>query len=129
MGVQPAGASVVRVSVTDPEKFAAGVYVTEAGLAVAAVLLNVPPPLVMDHVPVVAPPPIEEPPSVIGAGVADWQTTSSVPAFTVDAGFITMVRVALTGVQGPEASVVNVSVTVPEKLAAGVYVTAAGLLD
>jgi hypothetical protein len=75
---------------------------------------------VIDHVPVVAPPPIDDPDKVIAAGVADWQTTSSVPALTVGAGFMVMVRVALTGVHGPAASVVSVRVTVPVKLAAGV---------
>jgi len=40
--VQPPGVFVVRVSVTVPEKLAAGVYVTAEGVAVCDVLLNVP---------------------------------------------------------------------------------------
>ena len=77
------GALVVSVSVTTPLKLAAGVYVTVAGFAVCAVLLNVPPPDVIDHAPVVAPPPTLEPAKVIGAGVADWQTALGPPAITV----------------------------------------------
>ena len=68
---QEPGALVVSVSVTTPLKFGAGVYVTAAGFAVCAVLLNVPPPDVIDHAPVVAPPPTLAPVKVIGAGVAD----------------------------------------------------------
>jgi hypothetical protein len=49
----------------------------------------------------------------------------------VAAGFIVIVLIAVTAVQGPAPSgslVVNVNVTVPVKLAAGVYVTFLGLL-
>jgi hypothetical protein len=65
------GAFVVSVRVTVPLKLAAGVYVTDAGVAVCAVLLNNPPPEVMDHAPVVAPPPTDEPANVMAEGVVD----------------------------------------------------------
>ena len=68
---QDPGALVVSVNVTVPLKFAAGVYVTVAGFGVCAVELNVPPPEVIDHAPVVAPPPTLAPLNVIGKGVAD----------------------------------------------------------
>ena len=49
------------------------------------------------------------------------QTVCAVPALAVAACVILIVLVALTGVQGPAGSfVVNVNVTVPVKLAAGV---------
>jgi len=67
----PAGSFEVNVRVTIPVKFAAGVYVTDAGVAVCAVLLNVPPPEVIDHAPVVALPPTLAPVNVIALGVAD----------------------------------------------------------
>jgi len=67
----PDGAFVVSVRVTVPLKFAIGVYVTVAGEAVCAVLLRVPPPEVIDHAPVVAPPPIVAPLKVMAVGVAD----------------------------------------------------------
>lgn len=70
-GIQLAGAFVVRVSVTVPVKFAAGVYVTVEGEPVCAVLLNVPPPEVIDQAAVVAPPLTEDPVNVIAVGVAD----------------------------------------------------------
>ena len=99
---------------------AAGVYVTAAGLFVCAVLLNVPPPDVMDQVPVEAPPPTLAPLSVTAVGVADWQISADVPAVTVGAGFTFIVLVALTAPHAPGASVVNFNVTIPLKLAAGV---------
>ncbi len=68
---QTPGAFVVNVKVTVPVKFAAGVYVTVAGVAVCAMLLNVPPPDVIDHAPVVAPPPTLAPLNVSADGVAD----------------------------------------------------------
>ena len=68
---QAPGALVVSVNVTVPVKLAAGVYVTVAGVAVCMVLLNVPPPAVIDHAPVVAPPPTLAPVRVIADGVAD----------------------------------------------------------
>ena len=116
----PSGSSVVSVSVIVPEKFAGGVYVTVAGVFVAEVLLNVPPPDVIDHVPVVAPPPIVAPINVIGVGVADWQAVRVAPAFTVAAGFTVIVLSAKTATQGPAPSgstVVNLKVTVPLKFA------------
>ena len=69
--VQAPGALVVRVKVAIPVKLAAGVYVTVAGVAVCAMLLKDPPPVVMDHAPVVAPPPTLAPVNVIADGVAD----------------------------------------------------------
>ena len=48
-------------------------------------------------------------------------TVCTVPALAVAAGLTVIVLVALTAVQGPAGSlVVNVNVTVPVKLAAGV---------
>ena len=64
-------ALVVKVKVTVPVKFAAGVYVMVDGVAVWATLLNVPPPEVIDHAPVVAPPPTLAPLNVMADGVAD----------------------------------------------------------
>lgn len=64
----PAGSSVVSVRVTVPLFSKAAVKVTKEGAAVAAVLLSwlaavvmVPVTAVIDHVPVVAPPPMPEP--------------------------------------------------------------------
>ena len=93
---------------------------TVPGVAVCAVLLSVPPPEVMDHAPVVAPPPTLAPANVMAAGVADWQTLSGPPGVTVAAGLTVIVRVALTAGQAPGVFVVSVKVTVPLKLAAGV---------
>jgi hypothetical protein len=70
-GPAPSGSSVVSVNVIVPVKFAAGVKVTPAGVFVGLVLLNVPLPDVIDHVPVVAPPPMLAPVNVIAPGVAD----------------------------------------------------------
>ena len=53
-------------------------------------------------------------------GVGDWQTSLGPPAVTVGAALTVIVLVAVTGGQGPEASVVKVNVTVPVKFAAGV---------
>jgi hypothetical protein len=68
---QPPTAFVVNVNVTVPVKLAAGVYVTVAGVAVCAVLLNAPPPEVIDHAPVVALPPTLAPVNVMAVGEAD----------------------------------------------------------
>jgi len=94
--------------------------VTVAGDAVCAVLLNDPPPEVMDHAPVVAPPPILAPLSVIADGVADWQTLSGPPALTVGIAFTVIVLVAVAVVHPVGAFVVSIKVTVPVKFAAGV---------
>lgn len=96
-------------------------------MAVGAVLLNVPPPDVIDHVPVVAPPPTVAPDKVMAEGVADWHTTSALPALTVGTGLTVMVLSAVTAAQLPVVLVVSLKVTVPLKLAAGVYVTVAGV--
>jgi hypothetical protein len=69
--VQPDAALDVSLSVTVPLKFAAGVYVTDAGVAVCAVLLNVPPPDTIDHAPVVALPPTLAPANAKATGEAD----------------------------------------------------------
>ena len=95
---------------------------------VCAVLLKLPPPEPIDQAAVVAPPPILAPDKVIDAGEADWQISWVPPALTIGIGFIVMVLVAVTAAQGVGALVVNVKVTVPEKFASGVKVTAAGLL-
>jgi hypothetical protein len=74
---------VVNLSTAVPVKFAAGVYVTVAGLFVCAVVLRVPPPETMDHAPVVAPPPTVAPVRVIGTGLAEVQAARSEPGVTV----------------------------------------------
>ena len=83
-------------------------------------MLKIPPPEVIDHAPVVAPPPTVAPESVIADGVGDWQTVKVPPVFTVGAALIIMVLVALITEQAVDAFVVSVNVTVPLKLAAGV---------
>jgi hypothetical protein len=114
------GALVVNIRVTVPEKLAAGVYVTASGVAVWAVLLKVPPPELIDQAPVVVLPPTLAPDNVIGEGVADRQTISGPPAFTVGICVTVMVLVEVAAAQVPGLFVANVKVTVPEKLAAGV---------
>jgi hypothetical protein len=75
----------------------------------------------MDHAAVVALPPKPEPVRVIAAGVAEEHTVFGPPAVAVGPGLTLIVRVALTGPQGPAgSSVVRVNVTVPVKPAAGV---------
>ena len=71
IGGQFAGAFVVNVRITVPEKFAAGVYVTVSGFAVCAVVLKVPPPDVILHAAVVALPPTAAPVSTIAVGEDD----------------------------------------------------------
>ena len=61
----------VKVRVTVPVKLGAGVYFTVSGFAVCVVLLNVPPPDVIDHAAVVGPPLKLAPLKVIAKGVAD----------------------------------------------------------
>ena len=87
---------------------------------VCARLLREPPPAVIDQAPVVAPPPTLAPLRVRAVGAADWQTILGPPGVTVAAGFTVIVLVAVTAGQAPGALVVNVKVTVPVKLAAGV---------
>ena len=92
-----------------------------AGVAVCAVLLNVPPPEVIDQAPVVALPPTLAPVRVIAAGVADWHTVLGPPGVTVASGLIVIVLVPVAAVHPPPGLFeVNVNVTVPLKLAAGV---------
>ena len=69
--VQALSELVVRRNVTMPLKFAAGVYVIAVGLVVCEILLKVPPPEMIDHAAVVAPPPKLEPAKVMAAGIAD----------------------------------------------------------
>ena len=83
-------------------------------------LLNVPPPDVIDQAPVVAPPPTLAPVKVMAAGVADWQTVLGPPGVTVFRGLTLIVLVAVAAGQPPGALVVSVKVTVPVKFAAGV---------
>jgi hypothetical protein len=90
-------------------------------VAVWAVLLNVPPPEVIDHAAVVVPPPKLAPLNVMAEGLADWQTVFGPAGVTVAAALTFIVRVALTTPHGPAgSSVVNLNVTVPLKFAAGV---------
>src|ERR1044072_3750366 len=97
------------------------------GVARWGLRLNEPPPEVIDQAPVVALPPTLAPVKVIAAGVADWHTLLGPPAFAVGAAFTVIVLVSLAAAQAPGAFDVSVKVTVPEKLAAGVYVILAGL--
>ena len=69
--LHPVPALDVNNKVTVPLKFTTGVYVTVAGVAVCAKLLNVPPPDTIDHAPVVALPPTLAPLNVIADGEAD----------------------------------------------------------
>jgi hypothetical protein len=85
-----------------------------AGVAVCSVLLRVPPPEVMDHAPVVAPPPTLAPTSVMGKGEADWHVLIAAPGVTVAAGLTLIVLVALTAGQPAGTLVVNVKTTGPE---------------
>ena len=62
---------MVKVRVTVPVKFATGVYVTVDGVAVWATLLNEPPPDVIDHAAVVAPPPKLAPLNAKAVGLDD----------------------------------------------------------
>lgn len=96
---QPAGALLVNNKLAVPVKLAAGVYVTEAGLEVPEVLLNVPPPEVIDHAPVVAPPPILEPVKAYAVGLDDWQTLSGPAGVTV--GGVLVVKVPSVVVKLP----------------------------
>ena len=52
-------------------------------MAVCEVLLNVPPPEVIDHAPVVADPPTLAPLNISAEGLADWHTLSGPPGVTV----------------------------------------------
>ena len=94
-GPQPAGAFDVKRNVTVPTKSAAGVYVTEAGVVVCAVELNVPPPEIIDQAPVVALPPTLAPVSVIAEGEDDSQTVIEPPAVAVGAAVTVTVAVTV----------------------------------
>ena len=50
-------------------------------------LLNVPPPEIIDQAPVVALPPNKAPVNGMAAGVADWQVLIATPAVTVGIAF------------------------------------------
>jgi hypothetical protein len=89
-----------------------------------------PPPDIIDHAPVVAPPPIVAPVKIRAEGDPIWQTELGPAASTVGAWLTVIVFVALTAMHGPApsgSSEVSVNVIVPVKPAAGVKVTAAGL--
>ncbi len=112
-GPAPSGSFVVNVSTTVPT--VVGVKVTDAGLPVCAIVLKVPVPEVIDHAPVVAPPPTLAP--VSANGVELWQVVTVPPVFTVAAAFTVMVLSSVTAVQVPAGSlVVKRNVTVPEEL-------------
>lgn len=110
----PEGSLVVNFNVTVPVKPALGVYITEAGEAVCAVLLSEPPPDVIDHAPVVAEPPTLAPLKVIGVDGVAWQVASGPPASAVAATFTVIVIVvaicALQPVLAVVASTLNVVV-------------------
>ena len=94
-------------------------------------MLKLPPPLVIDHAPVVAEPPIVDPVSVIPVGVADSQTVFGPPAFTVGKAFTVIITFDVVALQGPAPSgsfVVNVSVTFPLVIL-GVYVDVRDLIS
>jgi hypothetical protein len=109
-GPVPSGSFVVKVSVTFPLAME-GVYVDVSDVG----LENVP--LGADQVVVVALPPIVPARDTI----LPAQIVCAVPALTVAACVTFIVLVALTTEHGPAGSfVVNVNVTVPVKLGAGV---------
>ena len=74
----------------------------------------------IDHAAVEAPPPMVAPVKVMAAGVADWQRLFGPPGVTVGRAVTVIVLVALAAEQVPGAFDVNVKVTVPAKLTAGV---------
>ena len=76
-------------------------------------LLNTPPPVVIDHSPVVALPPTLAPLRVIAAGVADWHTVLGPPAIAVGASVTLIILVSVAAVQLVPKFDVSVSVTVP----------------
>lgn len=76
-------------------------------MPVAVLLLRLPPPLAIDQVPVVAPPPILEELRAKAVGVALWHTTSGPPAETIGFAFTLIVLVALTAEHPPGALLVN----------------------
>lgn len=96
-----------------------------------SVLLSVPllPPfagtrLVIDHAPVVAPPPTLAPANVKAPGLADWQIVLGPPGVTVAGEFTVIGTVETPGVHGPApsgSSVVRVRITDPDAMD-GVYV-------
>jgi len=104
---------VVSVKITVPLKLAEGVNVTVSGEAVCAVVLKIPLPEVMDHAPVVAPPPKTTPLKVIADGDADSHTVFGPPAVTVGNCETVMVLVEVTAAQDPGVFVVNNKVTFP----------------
>ena len=85
-----------------------------AGEPVCTELLNVPPPEVIDHAPVVALPPTLAPLSVIALGEADWHTLSGPPAVAVGIAFTVIVLVEVAAVQPVPVFEVKSRVTVPE---------------
>ena len=67
---------------------------TDEGSDSCPVELNVPPPDVIDHAPLVALPPIPAPLKVIAEGVADWQAVNAGPGVTVAGGVTLTVTVS-----------------------------------
>src|SRR5690606_40367369 len=110
----PAGSLVVSVSVTVPAAMSPGpgVYTALSRLA----LLNVPSPSKVDHVALVALPPIV-PASV---AVVPAHIDNGAPASTVGAGLMVITTSSLTASHTPAgSSVVSVSVTVPAAMYPG----------
>jgi hypothetical protein len=112
----PDGSSVVSRSVYVPATVA--VNVTLAGVAVCALLLNTPSPpageLNIDHAPVVAAPPTDDPVSVN----VPAHPLLSEPALTVAAGLTVITTSSKLEAHGPVgSSVVNLSVNDPEAVA------------
>jgi len=76
------------------------------------VLLKTPPPDVINHAPVEAPPPTLAPAKVIAVGVADWHAVFGPPAITVEAGVTSIVLSSVAAAHAPGAFEVRVSVTI-----------------
>ena len=87
-------------------------------------LLNVPPPELIDQAAEAAPPPKLAPDNVIAD--EPLQTVLGPPPLTVGAVVTLIVFVALTAAHAPDTLVRSVSETVPLKFAAGVKVTVSG---
>ena len=87
-------------------------------------LLNVPPPALIDHAAVEAPPPKLAPDKVMAD--EPLQTVLGPPPITVGVAVTFIVLMALAAAHAPDTLVRSVSVTVPLKFAAGVKVTVSG---
>ena len=89
-------------------------YVIDAGVAVCAVLLNVPPPETIDHAPVVALPPTLAPANAKAIGEADRHTVFGSPAVAVGAAKTLTTLSAIAALQLVPKFEVRRRVTVPE---------------